>query len=220
MFLYSCGQPASEVELTKPTAQQLEFMDMEVGAFIHYGLNVFTGQEHGDGKMPPSMFNPSAQDVEQWVITSKKLGAKYACLTVRHEGGFCLWPTETTDYSIANSPYKDGKGDIAREFVDACRKHDIKPAFYFSVMYDAHHVFKADDKVKWGPVWDELFEKNFEEMGEEGRKAYEERQLAQLRELLTNYGEICYIWNDHWGNPMAPDIQRRVLDYTGQTHEK
>ncbi len=210
--LIGCASSSPTTELVKPTKEQLEFMDLEVGAFIHYGLNVFTGQEHGDGKCPPSMFNPRKQDVEQWVITSKKMGATYACLTVRHEGGFCLWPTATSDYSIANSPYKDGKGDIAREFVDACRKHGIKPGFYFSVNYNAHHVFDKDDDVKWGPEWDRLFDKNFAEMGPEGQKELEERELAQFRELMTNYGEIFYIWNDHWGNYMAPNIQHKVLD--------
>jgi len=78
------------VSLAKPSKHQLAFADMEVGAFIHYGLNVYTGQNHGDGKNPASKFNPTDLDAEQWVLAAKALGAKYAVLTARHEGGFCL----------------------------------------------------------------------------------------------------------------------------------
>ena len=121
------------VEFTQPSARQIEFADWEVGAFIHYTLNPFTGQQHGDGQEPPAKFNPTELDVDQWMTTAKAMGAKYAVLTARHEGGFCLWPSKTTDYTIANSPYKNGKGDLVREFVDACRRHGLKVGLYHNV---------------------------------------------------------------------------------------
>jgi alpha-L-fucosidase len=187
--------------LAKPSAEQIAFMDLELGAFFHFDLNTFTGQEHGDGFEPASKFAPTALDVDQWVRTAKAMGAKYAVLTARHEGGFCLWPTATTDYSIVNSPYQNGKGDIVREFVDACRKHGLKVGFYHTAAFDAHATYKPEDKgqVIWGKPADALRQKRFDEMGEEGLRKYREMQIAQLTELLTRYGPIDYLWFDHYG---------------------
>ena len=145
-FLLTAQENTWEKELTLPLQKQIEFADWEVGAFFHYGLNVYTGQQHGDGKEPPSKFNPTRLDCEQWVKAAKAMGAKYGCLTVRHEGGFCLWPSKTTDYTIANSPYKDGKGDIAREFVDACRKYGLKVGFYHTSDFDAFIKGKGNSR--------------------------------------------------------------------------
>lgn len=214
LCLVFCGSSSQadntgEIILAKPTAKQIAFADWEVGAFIHYGLNVYTRQEHGDGKEPPSKFNPTELDAEQWVLTAKALGAKYACLTARHEGGFCLWPTKTTDYSIANSPYKNGKGDIVRDFVDACRKHDILPALYMTASHDAHHSLQGyDGKIGWGRERDELVWKAFQD--KELKARFEAIQLEQMRELLTNYGPIAFMWSDHW-DATAPDgLWRKV----------
>ena len=196
--------------LAKPSPQQLAFADMELGAFFHYDLNTYSGQEHGDGFEPPTIFKPTALDAEQWVRTAKAMGAKYAVLTARHEGGFCLWPTKTTEYSIKNSPYKNGKGDLVREFVDACRKYDIKPCLYHTATFDAHSTFKPEDKGKlvWGN--DGLMGKRFKEMGPEGRTKFREKQVAQMTELLTQYGDITYIWCDHWNG--KDGTWRAVLD--------
>ena len=192
--------------LAKPTADQLAFMDMELGAFFHFDLNTFTGQEHGDGFEPASKFNPTALDAEQWARTAKAMGAKYAVLTARHEGGFCLWPTVTTDYSVKFSPYKNGKGDVVREFVDACHKYGLKVGLYHTAAYDGRLTYKPEDKghVVWGKSADILRKQRFDEMGEEGLKKYIEIQVAQITELLTNYGEITYFWCDHYsaGNPI------------------
>lgn len=191
--------------LAKPSAEQIAFMDMELGAFFHFDLNTFTGQEHGDGFEPASKFSPTSLDVEQWVLTAKAMGAKYAVLTARHEGGFCLWPSATTDYSIVKSPYKYGKGDIVREFVDSCRKHGLKVGLYHTAAYDAHATYKPEDKGKviWGKSADALRQKRFDEMGEEGLAKYREMQVAQLTELLTQYGPIDYLWFDHYGSHNA-----------------
>ena len=128
LALASCtGQSKKDVELTTPSALQLEFMDNEIGAFFHFTTNTYTGAEHGDGSASVSVFNPTKIDLDQWMQTAKDMGAKYAILTARHEDGFCLWPTKTTDYNISNSPWKDGKGDLVKDFVEACRRHGLKP---------------------------------------------------------------------------------------------
>jgi len=191
-------RPAKEeAVLAKPSPKQIRFADWEVGAFIHFGLNVFTGQEHGDGKEPPSKFNPTELDAEQWVITAKSMGARYACLTARHEGGFCLWPSTTTDYTIANSRYMDGKGDIVRDFVGACRKHGLEPALYLTASHDAHTaLYGHEGHIGWGAERDKWVEEAFKNTS---RQAYfKEVQVAQMRELLTNYGPISFMWSDHW----------------------
>jgi alpha-L-fucosidase len=204
------------ISLAKPTQQQINFADWEVGAFIHYGLNPFTDQEHGDGQESPSKFNPTNLDVEQWVLTAKSMGAKYVCLTARHEGGFCLWPSKTTEYTIANSPYKNGKGDIVREFVDACRKHGLIPTLYHTAAFDANATlgkYKGDLKLPldWMTTWGQA-------MGEAHRadpglkKRLIQKQLEQMRELLSNYGPIGFMWSDHWDAKDPNGVWRAVTD--------
>ncbi|GAA3590552.1 alpha-L-fucosidase [Flavivirga amylovorans] len=218
LICFACKNEKQEKQtltLAKPSKKQIEFADWEVGAFFHFGLNVFTGQEHGDGKEPPSKFNPTELDAEQWVLTAKSMGAKYGCLTVRHEGGFCLWPSKTTEYTIANSPYKDGKGDIAREFVEACRKHGLKVGFYHTSSHDAYHALSwYKGEIGWGKSRDSLVEIAFRD--EKLKSKYLEVQMEQMRELLTNYGQIDFMWSDHWGAPGSEHIWNPITDLVAE----
>ena len=87
-----------------PTPQQLAWQQMEFTAFLHFGINTFTGNEWGSGKEDPAVFNPTELDCEQWVRSLKEGGFKMAIITAKHHDGFCLWPTKTTKHSVANSP--------------------------------------------------------------------------------------------------------------------
>ena len=87
-------------KLAKPTPQQLAWQDSEMGMFCHFGLNTFTTNEWGKGDDSPKIFNPVDFDARQWAETAKKAGCKYLMLTAKHHDGFCLWQTETTDYSV------------------------------------------------------------------------------------------------------------------------
>ena len=154
-----------------PSEKQLAWQQMELTAFIHFGINTFTDSEWGSGNESPEWFNPTALDCEQWVQTLKRGGFKMIILTAKHHDGFCLWQTETTEHSVAHSPWRDGKGDVVRELSDACRKHGMKFGVYLSP-WDRNAPSYGDS-----PAYNALF-------------------IAQLTELLTNYGRVDEVWFD------------------------
>jgi len=156
--------------------EQLEFLKWEFGVFFHFGIRTFyEGHKDWDMKeMPLDGFNPTSLDCNQWMEVIKEAGAKYAVLVCKHHDGFANWPSKYTDYSVANTPWKEGKGDVVREYVDACRKHGIKVGLYYSPA-----EFGSKDKDD---------------------KDYDEYFINQISELLTNYGKVDYLWFDGCGS--------------------
>lgn len=181
----------TRMALARPTPEQRAFQDLEVGAFFHFGLKTCLHTSNPDGQAPASGFNPVALNAEQWILTAKSMGAKYAVLTARHEDGFCLWPTQTTDYSLKHSPYQGGHGDVVREFVTACRKYGLKPGFYHTATFDAHHRLELGDKGDSANTNSPLTQSA-------AWHKYRDIQVGQITELLSNYGPIDYLWFDHW----------------------
>jgi alpha-L-fucosidase len=153
-----------------PTENQLKWQEMEYYSFLHFSLNTFTDQEWGGGDEDVKLFNPKDLDCRQWARVCKDAGMKGIIMVVKHHCGFCLWPSKYTEFSVKNSPWKDGKGDVVRELADACKEYGLKLGIYLS-------------------PWDR-------NSADYGKPEYITYFRNQLTELLTNYGPIYEIWFD------------------------
>lgn len=170
-----------------PEKRQLVHQQMEFYAFVHFTVNTFTDKEWGDGTESPEIFNPTELDCSQWVEACKSAGMTGLILTAKHHDGFCLWPSQYTEHSVKNSPYKNGKGDIVRECAEACKRGGIKFGVYLS-------------------PWD----RNCPLYGQ--GKAYDDYYCNQLTELLTNYGELFSVWFDGACGE-GPNGKKQIYDW-------
>ncbi|MEG2584046.1 MAG: alpha-L-fucosidase, partial [Oscillospiraceae bacterium] len=157
------------------------------GVFFHFGVRTFyDGHRDWDmTDMPANAFNPKNLNCDNWIKTIKEAGAKYAILVTKHHDGFANWPSKYTDYSVASTPWKDGKGDLVAEFTEACRKYDIKVGLYYSPAdFGANNRTDAEH--------DDFF-------------------INQIGEILTNYGKIDYLWFDGCGSEGHEYNQKRIV---------
>lgn len=192
-----------KVTLVKPHLRQYEWQKNEFMAFIHFGVNTFTGKEWGTGIEDPKIFHPINLNTDQWCESIKSAGMKLVILTVKHHDGFCLWQTRYTDHSVASSNWLDGNGDVLTDLAKSCEKYDLKLGIYLSPadlfqienkngLYgngSAYTLRTIPRKVERRPFKDK---RTFEFIVDD----YNEYFLNQLFELLTEYGPIYEVWFD------------------------
>ncbi len=174
----------------RPSAKQMQFLGWETGMFFHFGIRSFyPGHVDWDGReMDARAFDPLQFDVHDWLRAAKLIHAKYAILTTKHHDGFALWPSKYTDYSVAASPWRDGKGDAVREFVTACREEGIAVGLYYSpAQWGSHAVSFSDERE------------------------YDDYFIGQISELLIGYGKIDYLWFDGCGSGGHEYDQKRII---------
>lgn len=154
----SCKQTPCQPETygPLPTESQLAWADMEYYMFCHFGPNTFSGLQWGHGDENPDIFNPSQMDCEQWVRTAIEAGMKGIIITAKHHDGFCLWPSEYSTHTVAQSSWKDGKGDVLQELRDACDKYDFPMGIYISPWDRNHPTYGTEE-------YNEIFAKTVDE---------------------------------------------------------
>lgn len=188
-------------KLLLPTPEQVEWANCEIGVIIHLDLVIYQApydiREHFEDPIPPSVFDPQKLSTDGWCEAAKALGAKYAVLVAKHGTGFSLWPTEAHDYSVKNTPYQNGEGDIVRDFIASCKKYGLRPGIYCSASTSQLLNVEYPGRVRDGdPVKQER---------------YNQILMQQLTELWTNYGDLFEIWFDGGVIPVeegGPDVAR------------
>ncbi|HEY1161117.1 MAG TPA: alpha-L-fucosidase [Terracidiphilus sp.] len=175
LFLIASLASAQSFPDVKPSPQQIAWQDLEFGVIVHFSTNTFLDREWGDGTADPSVFNPTQFDPDQWMKAIRDSGARYVVLVAKHHDGFCLWPTEQTDYSVKSSPWKSGKGDVVGDVARAARKYGLKFGVYLSP-WDRH-----EPKYKNSSAYDDYYQ-------------------AELSELASSYGDLVEFWLDGAGS--------------------
>lgn len=169
----------AKVSLAVPTPEQAAWQDLEVGMFIHFAPNTWCDKEQDDLSVPLDKINPTKLDTDQWVRVAESMGARYIMFVAKHTGGFCWWPTATTDYCVKSIPWRNGNGDVMKDLSESCRRHGIKLGVYLSPA-DKNLGASIGGKCKT----------------EAEQKEYDRAYRNQLTELLTGYGEIVEVWFD------------------------
>lgn len=193
-----------------PAPHQLKWHEAELGVVFHYDLHVFDGQVYGQGnnRINPiedyNIFHPDSLDTDQWIGAAKAAGAKFAILTATHETGFGLWQSDVNPYCLKAVKWRNGKGDIVRDFVNSCRKYGIRPGIYVGIRWNSLlgiHNFRAEGGGE--------FARN--------RQAWYKRLCEKMvTELCTRYGPLFMIWFDGGADDpkgLGPDVEPIVNKY-------
>jgi alpha-L-fucosidase len=172
------GQVAP-AEAARPSPQQLAWHDLELGMFVHIAPQTWQDSESDRMSTPLAAINPGKLDTDQWARIAESMGAKYIVFVAKHEGGFCWWQTETTDFGVRNTPWRGGKGDVLADLAASCRRRSLKLGVYLSPQ-DRKHGIGVGGRAK-DPA---------------GQAPYEQLFRRQLTEVLTRYGEMSEVWFD------------------------
>lgn len=210
-LVLAAATAAGAADLVKPTPEQAAWQDLEVGMFIHFDIPIYTDGSRGNssnwracGHLDPNLFNPTKLDTDQWMEAAKALGASYTVLVAKHCSGFVLWQSDAYPYGLKQTKWRDGKGDILRDYVNSCRKAGIQPGLYISWPANGHL------DVNGGKV-------NFGKGGDPAAQAAYARTYEKLiTEAWGNYGKLTEVWFDggipppEQGGPDAAAILQKL----------
>ncbi len=199
----------TDSNIPKPTSQQLFWQEQELGVIIHYIMDIYAPHmtpsqiksKKVRKKLHPSKINPTNLDVDQWIRSAKELGAKYAVLVANHCTGFSLWQTKVNDYCTRSLSWKNGEGDIVADFIEACKKYNIKPGLYYSTTVNGYYGISDRKKHNYHAPYYQEYVRNVE---------------AQVAELWSQYGELFEIWFDGGIIPKkngGPDLEPILKKY-------
>jgi alpha-L-fucosidase len=193
VFIILSISPALFSQPVLPSKAHLKWADSEVGVLIHFDMPVFEPgynfRKNWNYHPDLSIFNPKELDTDQWIKAAKAAGATYAVLVAKHCSGFSLWPTKAHPYSVKNTPWRNGKGDIVRDFVASCKKFGLKPGIYASTTANGYLKVDNPGKVVSGDP--------------EEQKKYNAIVKMQLTELWSEYGDLMEVWFD--GGVLPPE---------------
>ena len=181
-------RPPDNAMLPKPTPEQLAWQDLEVGMFFHFGMRTYDDSQ-GYPPPDPSLYNPTELDTDQWLEAARALGAKYAVLVAKHNQGFLLWQSDAYPYGVRQSPWRGGKGDVVRDFIESCHRYGIQPGIYACVTTNVYLQSEDPGRVQGGDP--------------ERQRAYARTCEQMLTELWSRYGELTEIWFD--GGVLPPE---------------
>lgn len=187
---------AEHARLALPTADQLAWQEMEIGVFMHFAPNTWQDLESDDLSTPLSAINPKQLDTDQWVQCALSLGAKYIVFVAKHQGGFCMWQTQTTSYSIGNTPWRGGHGDVLDDLSKSCWRHGLKLGVYMCPR-DDHFGATTGGVCKTTEL----------------QKQYDAMYRQQLTEVLTKYDDMVEVWFDGSTATPVADILHRYAPH-------
>lgn len=213
------GQAKKEkTVLPLPTPAQLDWQNAELVAVFHYDLHVFDGVKYNQAynritPMPDiNIFNPEQLDTDQWIRSVKAMGAGIAILTATHETGFALYQSDVNPYCMKALKWKDGKGDIVRDFVNSCRKYGVRPGIYIGIRWNS-----------FLGVYDFMMPKDGTKFQENRQAFYNKMCEGMTEELMSRYGDLAIVWYDGGGHgpelggadilPIVEKYQKNIIFY-------
>jgi alpha-L-fucosidase len=188
--------PVDDGGLPRPTPEQAAWQDRELGLFYHFDISVFTDGGEGDwkrqGRLDPSLYNPTKLNTDQWLEAAQAMGAGYTVFVAKHCTGFISWQSDAYPYGVRQSQWRHGKGDVVADYVASCRKYGIQPGIYCSMPANAYCE-----------VFDNCTVKGISGPRDPRQIEYRRRAELLVTELWGNYGPLAYIWFD--GGTLPPD---------------